>query len=117
MLQIGDLIELITDIPEKNLHSGMLGAIVHCHNENYYEIEFSNEDGETLACLALESKQFMLAWRSETKQWLSAAERVVNLIQNLPEGTAEEILHYACFLSLKKQLPYMTKTTAKAVAL
>ncbi|MFZ2727815.1 MAG: DUF4926 domain-containing protein [Methylococcaceae bacterium] len=117
MLKIGDLIELITDIPERNLHSGMLGAIVHCHNENNYEIEFSNEDGETLACLALEKKQFMLVWRSETKQWLSAAERVVNLIPNLPEDTAEEILHYACFLSLKKQLPYMTKTTAKSVAL
>jgi hypothetical protein len=42
---------------------------------------------------------------------------VVNLIPNLPEDTAEEILHYACFLSLKKQLPYMTKTTAKSVAL
>jgi hypothetical protein len=116
MLQLGDLIELITDIPEKNLHSGMLGAIVHCHNENNYEIEFNNEDGETLACLALEKNQFMLVWRSETKQWLSAAERVVNLIPNLPEDTAEEILHYACFLSLKKQLPYI-KITAKSVAL
>jgi hypothetical protein len=117
MLQIGDLIKLITDIPDKNLHTGMLGAIVHCHNENCYEVEFSNEDGETLACLALETKQFIQVWNSEKKQWLSANERVANIIQYLPEETAEEILHYACFLSLKKQLPYMAKTMAKPIAL
>jgi hypothetical protein len=67
--------------------------------------------------LALESKQFMLVWRSETKQWLSANERVANLIQNLPEDTAEEILHYACFLSVKKQLPYTSTATANPVSL
>ncbi|NOQ36792.1 MAG: DUF4926 domain-containing protein [Methylococcaceae bacterium] len=105
MLKIGDLVELITDIPDKNLRAGMLGAVVHCHDASFYEVEFSHEDGETLACLALSVKQFVLAWRSEDKQWISSGERVAALMRSLPDEAAQEVFDFACFLSVKNQSP------------
>jgi hypothetical protein len=58
MPDIGDLIELTVDIPGRNLSAGARGTIVHQHNNEAYEVEFSNEDGETLNFLALQSGQF-----------------------------------------------------------
>ncbi|MCI5193371.1 MAG: DUF4926 domain-containing protein [Candidatus Electrothrix sp. AU1_5] len=42
---IGDIVELIKDIPEHRLQAGMRAAIVHCHGNAVYELEFSNEQG------------------------------------------------------------------------
>jgi len=51
---IGDVIEV--DIPEKNLCAGIQGTVVHCHESDVYEIEFTNDNGETLDFLALHKK-------------------------------------------------------------
>ena len=72
MPDIGDIIELIIDIPERNLRSGMQGTIAHCHDSDSYEIEFTDESGETRDFLALASDQFIVVWRVETHEWVSA---------------------------------------------
>ncbi|MBW4547956.1 MAG: DUF4926 domain-containing protein [Symplocastrum torsivum CPER-KK1] len=46
--ELFDVIELLVDLPEYNLRSGVQGAIVECYPGGTYEVEFSNKDGETL---------------------------------------------------------------------
>jgi hypothetical protein len=64
MPNIGDVIEIIIDIPTRNLRAGTQGTIVHCHNEAAYEVELTNEEGETLDFLALTPEQFVVVWRA-----------------------------------------------------
>ncbi len=103
MPDIGDLIELTVDIPDQNLHAGVRGTIVHQHNNEAYEVEFSNEDGETLDFLALRTGQFIVVWRVETQQWVSVVEQAAMLIANLPDEAAQEVLDFARFLSGRVQ--------------
>ena len=101
MPKIGDIIELTKDIPKRNLRSGVRGAIVHCHNDDVYETEFADENGETIDFLALNSKQFIVVWRIETRKWVPIAEQTADLIANLPDETVKEILDFARFLSAR----------------
>ncbi|MFW5406921.1 DUF4926 domain-containing protein [Pectobacterium carotovorum] len=50
-----DVISLKNALPEEGLKKGMLGAIVHIYNEPSpeYEIEFCDDNGDTLACITL----------------------------------------------------------------
>lgn len=44
MPNLGDIIELTVDIPERNLRAGMQGTIVPSHSERVYEVEFTNTE-------------------------------------------------------------------------
>ncbi|MED8813926.1 DUF4926 domain-containing protein [Escherichia marmotae] len=57
---INDTVELLVDIPCKNLKIGSIGVIVELLNDkkgNLYEVEFCNQNGETLTTVALSEKQ------------------------------------------------------------
>lgn len=101
MPNIGDIIELIVDITERNLRAGMQGTIVHCHSENAYEVEFTNEGGETLELLALRLEQFIVVWQAETQGWISTEQQAIELISRLPHEAAKEVLDFARFLSFR----------------
>jgi hypothetical protein len=101
---IGDVIEIIIDIPTRNLRAGTQGTIVHCHNEAAYEVELTNEEGETLDFLALTPEQFVVVWRAETQEWVSVAQKTAAIVGKLPEETANEILDFARFLSVMSHL-------------
>lgn len=98
-----DVVELITDIPERGLRAGMQGTIVQCHAGNAYEVEFTSEAGETLDFLALRPEQFIVVWQAKTKQWVPVAARVAALIAHLPEEAREEVLDFARFLQARRQ--------------
>ena len=66
MPDLFDVVELIVDIPEHGLRAGMQGTIVDCHSKDAYEVEFTNEHGETVEFLALRPTQFILLRESET---------------------------------------------------
>lgn len=59
-----DVIELLIDVPEHNQTVGSQGTIVECYSSNDFEVEFSNEDGETTALFALSREQFMVVWKA-----------------------------------------------------
>ena len=101
MPDIGDVIELIADIPGNNLRSGLQGTIVHSHNDDAYEVEFANEKGETRDCLALRQQQFIIVWQAKTRQRVPIAEQASALLSNLPDKAAEEVLDFARFLSVR----------------
>ncbi|MCK5523494.1 MAG: DUF4926 domain-containing protein [Thiomargarita sp.] len=101
MPEIGDVVEMIVDKPERNLSVGIQGTIVHSHNNNVYEVELTNKEGETLDVFALNSEEFVLVWRAETQEWVPIAEQTVAIIKDLPDNIAKEVLDFACFLSFK----------------
>jgi len=59
---IFDVVVLTEDIPEEGLRAGMKGAIIEVYSQpvERYEIEFCDEQGRTVAQLALCSDQFQL---------------------------------------------------------
>jgi hypothetical protein len=102
MPDLFDVIELIVDLPEHGLRAGMQGTVVHCHSESVCEIEFVNEDGETIALLPLHRDQFIVIWRARTREWVPLSERMAELIARLPEDMALEVLDFARFLHAKR---------------
>mgnify|MGYP006288028671 CR=1 FL=1 len=102
MLDIGDVIELIIDIPKQNLRAGIQGTIVHHHTPDDYEIEFVDSDGETIDLVVLRPEDFIAVWRSESGQWVTVQEQVASIIARLPDETAMELLDYARFLSVRR---------------
>ncbi len=104
MPEIGDVVEMIVDKPNRNLSIGIQGTIVHSHANNAYEVEFTSKDGETLDILALNPEEFVVVWCAETQEWISVAEQTSAIIKHLPDNIGKEVLDFACFLSLKHRL-------------
>jgi hypothetical protein len=98
---IGDIIELIKDIPEKNLRAGLQGAIVHSHGNDVYEIELTDDSGETLDFLSLHAEHFIIVWRAETRQWIPIAEQTSALVAGFTDESANQVLDFARFLLVK----------------
>jgi len=106
---IGDIVEIVRDIPEKHLRAGMRGAVVHCHSNDVYEVEFTNENGETLDLSALDADLFILVWRAATRQWIPLAEQASALVACLPDEAARQVLDFARFLSVRSCQPSLVK--------
>jgi hypothetical protein len=98
-----DVIEVLVDYPEHHVQAGMQGTIVHCYQDNAFEVEFVNEEGETTALFPMLSAQFIVVWKASTKQWLPAEEQAADLVSHLPEEAKQEVLDFARFLHTRKQ--------------
>ena len=105
MPSIGDVIELIADLPDRNLRVGSQGTIVHCHGNQAYEVEFINEAGETLDFLAVRPEQLIVVWRADTQQWVPLAEQAAAVVAQLPAEAGREVLDFARFLVVRFQRP------------
>lgn len=92
--ELFDVIELLTDLPQVDIKAGQLGTIVEKHDENAYEVEFSNSQGETLAFLAVKTDQFIVVWKSETHSWVSLPDRITAMLQIIPEDGQEKVLNF-----------------------
>jgi hypothetical protein len=49
-----DTVVLVRDVPEHSLRAGDLGAVVHVHSPERYEVEFIRASGQTQALVTLE---------------------------------------------------------------
>jgi hypothetical protein len=96
-----DIVELLVNVPEFNQFIGTQGTIVECHDSDNFEVEFTNEDGETTALCVLSSQQFIVVWKSNTKQWLTTTDKIAAIFDNLSETKREEVLDFARFLYQK----------------
>jgi hypothetical protein len=99
--EIYDVIELLVDLPEHNLRAGTRGTLLHQHTEDVYEVEFTDEEGETLALCAVPKQQFIVVWKANPNQPVSVAEQIGQIIARLPEKAGVEILDFARFLSVR----------------
>ena len=93
--ELFDVIELLVDLPEENLRAGVRGAIVECYENGKYEVEFTNEEGETLALSTLSFEEFIVVWKAKTKRWLSVSEQIAAAINHLSEERQREVLDFA----------------------
>ena len=100
MPEIGDVIELTSDIQEKKLIAGMQGTIVHCYDSTAYEIEFTNENGETTELSALSPNQFIVVWEIRNRQWVPVSDQLMALVKKLPETSVKKVFDFARFLSV-----------------
>lgn len=59
-----DVVVLNRDLPTVGLSAGARGTVVHVFTKpsQAFEVEFSNDDGETLAMLTLEATQLAPAY-------------------------------------------------------
>jgi len=71
-----DTVVLAHDIPEAGLRTGDLGAIVHLHAADRFEVEFATASGKTRALLPLATSDLrpvndddLLAVRPTTARW------------------------------------------------
>ncbi|MFB6274909.1 MAG: DUF4926 domain-containing protein [Halothece sp.] len=96
-----DLVELLVNFPDHNLVIGDQGTIVECFDKNHFEVEFINETGETTALCTLSSRQFIVVWKAETKEWLTTADKMRAIIDGLSEEKRQELLDFARFLYQK----------------
>jgi hypothetical protein len=53
------VVALLDDIPEQGLSRGQVGTVVEGLGPGLYEVEFSDDSGQTYASLALRSDQLM----------------------------------------------------------
>lgn len=97
--EIFDVIELLVHLPEFELVPGTQGAIVECYDENHYEVEFSDQSGETKVLCTLSSEQFVVVWRSQTKHWLPLPEKVTVAVSHLSKERQQQVLDFAYSLN------------------
>jgi len=55
-----DVVALLKDIHEKKLIVGQVGTIVEELGSGTYEVEFSNNDGETIAITGVDGQNLLL---------------------------------------------------------
>ena len=55
-----DIVAMLSAFPEEHLGKGAIGTIVHVYNNNFYEVEFSDLNGQTYALLTLPSEKLLL---------------------------------------------------------
>jgi hypothetical protein len=58
-----DVVILANDMPNEGLHAGMKGAVIDIYTEptTAYEVEFCDDEGRTIALLALSAEQLLSA--------------------------------------------------------
>lgn len=100
--ELYDVVELIYPTENGLLPPGTEGTIVLEHDENAFEVEFVNEDGETLASCTLTRDQFLVVWQAATQLPVPLAEQVAQLVELLPQTARTEVLDFARFLSARQ---------------
>jgi hypothetical protein len=58
-IELLDTVALVDDLPERNLKRGEVGTIVEILAQDVFEVEFSDDDGQTYAELALRADQLI----------------------------------------------------------
>lgn len=101
--ELFDVVELLIDLPEHNLSAGVRGAIVEEYSDRHYEIEFTNQDGETLILVTLPIDRFVVVWRAVTQTWVPVAEKIEALVASLSEETRLEVFDFARFIYSRRQ--------------
>lgn len=101
--QLFDTVELIRPLNGAAFVVGAQAAIVEQYDDHYFELEFVNDEGGTDGMIDASDRDFIVIWRHETGRPVTDAERVVQLIERLPEQKARSVVDFAYFLSDVRQ--------------
>ena len=59
-LKLYDIVALLKDFPEKKVVFGQVGTVVETLKDSFFEVEFSDKTGETIAEFAVHADELML---------------------------------------------------------
>lgn len=59
LLQLVDVVALLTDLPDEKLSIGQVGTIVEEMADGVYEVEFADTKGRTLTTCAVQAKDLL----------------------------------------------------------
>ncbi len=59
-IELLDVVALTKDLPQHKLSRGQVGTVVEILAPNVFEVEFSDDEGQTYAMLALRTDQLMV---------------------------------------------------------
>jgi len=59
-IKLLDVVALTEDLPQETLYRGQVGTVVEILAPDVYEVEFSDDEGQTYAMKALKSIQLMV---------------------------------------------------------
>ncbi len=59
-IELLDVVALIKDLTQHKLCRGQVGTVVEILDKNVFEVEFSDDEGQTYAMLALRADQLMV---------------------------------------------------------
>lgn len=71
-VELLDTIALAEDLPERSLEKGEVGTVVELLAPDVFEVEFSDDDGQTYAEFALRKDQ-LIVLHNQGKGWRTAA--------------------------------------------
>ncbi len=71
-IELLDTVALAADLPDRNLKQGEVGTVVELLAPDVFEVEFSDDDGESYAEFALRQDQLILL-HNQGKGWRVAA--------------------------------------------
>ncbi len=59
-IQLLDTVNLLEDLPQRNLQRGEVGTVVEILAPDVFEVEFCDDDGEAYAEFALRAEQLVI---------------------------------------------------------
>lgn len=90
-----DVVELTVDLPDENLLHGARGTIVECYADGAYEVEFTDEDGQTLALCPVSSEQISIVHQANTADRRQVLQKLLTVVNSLDKRQTEEVLDFA----------------------
>lgn len=97
-----DVIERLFPDAEVGLPAGAQGTVIHEYDDGAFEVEFSDNEGRTLASQPLKRADFIVTWQAAAGQEVSLPEQVAQIVELLPEPVGAEVLDFARFLSWRQ---------------
>jgi hypothetical protein len=67
-IELLDVVAVTEELPERGLSRGQVGTIVEQLAPDTYEVEFSDDNGRTYACLALKASQLIVLHYKPVRQ-------------------------------------------------
>ena len=90
-----DVVELKSDLSEFDLPRGTQGTIVECYPDGEYEVEFIDDDGQTLALCALPLDKLSLVREVSLEQKRQILRQISSIINELDDEGARKVLSFA----------------------
>jgi hypothetical protein len=59
-IDLFDVVALLVDLPEEGLVRGEVGTVVELYHSDHYEVEFSDNHGQTYAMLAVAGQDLLV---------------------------------------------------------
>ena len=93
-----DVVELTIDEPGENLARGAQGTIVECYADGAYEVEFTDDDGQTIALCAVAPEHVRIVHQAATTDKKQVVQKLLTVINGLDKEQTKEVLDFADFL-------------------